>query len=398
MLAGEYCKEHDYSLTAIGPMRFRQNQERYIATRKLKDARNKHIDDHAPDSWSAMLIAGAELEGINNRHATERHMGPHTLADQKSYERLSRKLQQRKDLKAGLRENQRYMHMLQGDDRDEDFQVRIERQHYIRMLEIGEILTARDAFDAFTRHIQDIRAEERRRVAEEVWRDEQGEREYGRFGPAIPHAADGDNWLGQAHRERTLAEIANDRQSVHTSEVLKKFKEMVELIRKVEVPEEYCWNMSKVSKTMVEITAECELTPQAAWQFSSKYYSAETIYDMEEGIFGKLMDAVWQHVKASPESSELKKIVKEELEMNIGMCAQGNITRVANILVGILDGLAPEETSRLDKIVNAINALRPTLEGKTPVEIRLAAMKVLVQFRMTAEEMKPWVDAIVEAV
>jgi hypothetical protein len=100
--------------------------------------------------------------------------------------------------------------------------------------------------------------------------------------------------------------------------------------------------MEKVSKTIVEITAECKLTPKAAWQFSSKYYSAETIYEMEEGIFGKLMDAVWQHVKASPESNSLKMIVKEELEMNIGMCAQGNLTRVTNILAGILDGITPE--------------------------------------------------------
>jgi hypothetical protein len=376
----------------IGPMRFHQNQQRYIAALKIKTARNKHIDDHTPESWTAMLVATAELSGLISQHANERRIGPHTLADQKSYERISSKLRRRKEIRAGIREKERYMHALQGDGRDEDIEIRLQRMHYIRMVERGE-MTARDAFNAFLESRDNIARRDR-----DIQRDYDGEREYGAFGAPIPHAVEGDNWLAEPRRERTLADIAADNQSIHTTEVVKKFKDMVELIRKIDVPEDYRWNMTKVSKTMSEVIAECELTPQAAWQFSSKYCADDSIYEMESGIFGKLMDSVWQHVKTSPESASLKEIVKEELEMNIGMCAQGNLTRVANILVGILDGLNPQEESRLEKIAKAIADLRPTLVGKTQVEIRLAAMKVLVPFGMTAAEMKPWVDAVFEAV
>ena len=392
-LAGDYCKEHTNSLKMIGPMRFRQNQERIVAARKIKDARNKHIDDKTPQTWTAMLVATAELNGLNSQHADERRMGPHTLADQQSYDRLSSKLQNRKEIRAGIRDRENFMHQLRGDGRDEDAETRLQRMHAIMLVETGE-MTAREALENFNRN--------RTRLVRE-WRDieedYQGEREYEAFGPPIPHAVDGDNYLAEPRRERTLAEIAADRQNIHTSEVVKKFKDMVELIRKIEVPEEYRWNMTKVSKTMAEIISECELTPQAAWQFSSKYCAADTIYDMEEGIFGKLMDSVWQHVKKSEEYVSLKQIVKEELEMNIGMCAQGNITRVANILVGILDGLNPQEESRLHKIGKAINDVRRTLTtAMTRSEIVLATMKVLVPFGMTAEEMKPWVDAVLDAV
>jgi hypothetical protein len=111
------------------------------------------------------------------------------------------------------------------------------------------------------------------------------------------------------------------------------------------------------------------------------------------------MDSVWQHVKNLEDPASLKRIVKEELEMNIGTCAQGNLTRVANILVGILDGLDPQEESRLHKIGKAINDVRRTLTmAMTRSEIVLATMKVLVPFHMTAEEMKPWVDAVVDSV
>ena len=391
-LAGDYCQVHLNSMKMIGPMRFHQNQQRYIASLKIKTARNKHIDDRTPESWTAMLVATAELSGLISQHANERRIGPHTLADQQSYERISSKLRRRKEIRAGIREKDRHMHALQGDGRDEDIEIRLQRTHYIRMVERGE-MTARDAFNAFLESRDNIARRDR-----DIQRDYDGEREYGAFGAPIPHAVEGDNWLDERRRERTLADIATDNQSIHTTEVVKKFKDMVELIRKIDVPEDYRWNMTKVSKTMSEVIAECELTPQAAWQFSSKYCADDSIYEMENGIFGKLMDSVWQHVKTSPESASLKEIVKEELEMNIGMCAQGNLTRVANILVGILDGLNPQEESRLEKIAQAIANLRPTLVGKTQVEIRLAAMKVLVPFGMTAAEMKPWVDAVFEAV
>jgi hypothetical protein len=392
-LAGDYCQVHLNSMKMIGPMRFRHNQERYMAARKIKDARNKHIDEKTPQTWTAMMVATAELNGLNSQHANERRWGPHTLADQQSYDRLSSKLQNRKEIRAGIREHENFMYQLRGDGRDEDADTRLQRLHYIRMVETGE-MTSRQALELFNR----IRP---RLVREwnDIEEDYRGEREYEAFGPPIPHAVDGDNYLAEPPRERTLAEIAADRQNIHTSEVVKKFKDMVELIRKIEVPEEYRWNMTKVSKTMAEIISECELTPQAAWQFSSKYCAADTIYEMEEGIFGKLMDSVWQHVKTLEDPASLKQIVKEELEMNIGTCAQGNITRVANILVGILDGLDPQEESRLEKIGKAINDVRRTLTtAMTRSEIVLATMKVLVPFHMTAEEMKPWVDAVLDAV
>lgn len=393
-LAGEYCQVHLNSMKMIGPMRFRQNQERYIVARKIKDARNKHIDDKDPDSWTEMLVATAQLNGLISQHANERHMGPHTLADQQSYKRLSSKLRRRKEIRAGIREHENFMYQLRGDGRDEDLNTRFERMHAIMLVETGE-MTAREALDNFNRNRPRLVRE--RAAWRDIEEDYRGEREYEAFGPAIPHAVDGDNWLQEPRRERTLAEIAGDNQNIHTTEVVKKFKDMVERIRKIDVPEEYRWNMTKVSKTMAEVISECELTPQAAFQFSSKYCAADTIYEMEEGIFGKLMDSVWQHVKNSDDPSELKKIVKEELEMNIGMCAQGNITRVANILVGILEGLDPQEESRLEKIGKVINDVRRTLTtAMTRSQIVLATMKALVPFGMTADEMKPWVEAVAD--
>ena len=390
VLMGEYCKAHNNSMKMIGPMRFRHNQERYAVVADLKGMKKELENTNYSDTTAVtkMNIAKAVLRGIVSRHSHERRMGPHTLADHDSYKRISGKIVRRKELRAGVRERNNMMHWLRGDGRDEDMGLRQQRWHYLRMVEMGH-MTVGDAYDGFNIVWQRNRREMRQREAWDA--EEEAARAIG--------AIDADNYLrDEPPRERTLAEIATDNQSVHTSEVVKKTKEMIALIMQKEVPEEYRWNMTRVSKTMSEIISECKLTPQAAWQFSSKYCAADTIYDMEEGIFGKLMDAVWQHVKVLDDPDSLKQIVKEELEMNIGMCAQGNLSRVANILVGILDGLNPEEESRLHKIGRAIADLRPTLTGKTQVEIRLAAMKVLVPFGMTAAEMKPWVEAVADSI
>ena len=143
-----------------------------MAARKIKDARNKHIDEKTPQTWTAMMVATAELNGLNSQHANERRWGPHTLADQQSYDRLSSKLQNRKEIRAGIREHENFMYQLRGDGRDEDADTRLQRLHYIRMVETGE-MTSRQALELFNR----IRP---RLVREwnDIEEDYRGEREY----------------------------------------------------------------------------------------------------------------------------------------------------------------------------------------------------------------------------
>jgi hypothetical protein len=88
----------------------------------------------------------------------------------------------------------------------------------------------------------------------------------------------------------------------------------------------------------------CNLSPKSAWQFSSMYCSDATIYDLEPGIFGKVVDGVWQFISKSPDKQDLKKILTSELRDNIGMCAQGNLSRICNVLQGYLEGIGQKES------------------------------------------------------
>jgi hypothetical protein len=74
------------------------------------------------------------------------------------------------------------------------------------------------------------------------------------------------------------------------------------------------------------------------------YCSDATIYDLEPGIFGKVVDGVWQFISKSPDKADLKKILTAELRDNIGMCAQGNLSRICNVLQGYMDGIGQKES------------------------------------------------------
>ena len=141
-----------------------------------------------------------------------------------------------------------------------------------------------------------------------------------------------------------LARIANDNQNVHTQLVVEQTKKNVLEILKIPVPEVFKWQAARLSMTYKTIIMFCHLSPKSAWQFSSMYCSDATIYDLEPGIFGKGVDGVWQFISNSPDKKDLKKILTSELRDNIGMCAQGNLSRICNVLQGYLEGIEQKES------------------------------------------------------
>jgi hypothetical protein len=141
-----------------------------------------------------------------------------------------------------------------------------------------------------------------------------------------------------------LAQFASDPQNVHTTETIKKVKEIIEKVLTVPVPTEYKWNITECSKTPGEIILECKLSPKATWQMSAMYCADSEIYEMGKGIYGRVLDCVWQFILKSEHKADLCRILKSELQDNIGMCAQGNLSRLANILAGYMDGVKSQES------------------------------------------------------
>jgi len=192
--------------------------------------------------------------------------------------------------------------------------------------------------------------------------------------------------------ERRLQEFAADRQNVHTTEAVNQTKQIVAIICKIPVPVDYKWHPANASKTPFEIGMECKLSQRAAWQMMSQYAQDTSIYDIEPGIYGKVLDSVWQYVKNSPDKDDLCKIIKGELEDNIGMCAQGNLSRICNVLAGYLEGVGPQEplADRLGRLLGPLLQIADELE-----RIRQACV-ILKENRVPPNEWITWVDPLLE--
>lgn len=184
-----------------------------------------------------------------------------------------------------------------------------------------------------------------------------------------------------------LAAFAADKQNVHTTQSVNMTKEVVERVLKIAVPKEYRWNMDITSKTVGEIITECKLTLQEMAEMMNRYMRDDDVYEMGRGIYGKVLDGVWQYIRNSPDKADMCRILKQELKDNIGMCAQGNLTRLCNVLAGYMDGIGPQES-----VTERLGRELPMLMDD---EDRITKAKMLMQSLNVPEaDWVPWLDAL----
>jgi hypothetical protein len=141
-----------------------------------------------------------------------------------------------------------------------------------------------------------------------------------------------------------LQRFATDNQNVHTTLALNQTKTIVASMLEIHVPDDYKWNVYTISKTPGEIISNCQLSINAGRVMMDKYTLSDDIYEMGEGIYGKVLDAVWQYIKHSDHKTDLCKILAQELKDNVGQCLQGNLSRLCNVLAGYMDGVGSQES------------------------------------------------------
>jgi hypothetical protein len=187
-----------------------------------------------------------------------------------------------------------------------------------------------------------------------------------------------------------LIGFAADRQNIHrevtVNEVVKK---TIQKVIAIPVPAEYRWNMETVAKTPGEIIAECKISIAAGKLLMEKYTSDETIYDMVSGIYGKTLDSVWQYIKEHADKAVLIKTLKSELEDNIGMCAQGNLTRLCNVLQGYLDDMPKPSIA-----VILGDLLPPLMAIKDLAVRREKALQIMRTHNVPDEEQDAWLEGL----
>ena len=188
-----------------------------------------------------------------------------------------------------------------------------------------------------------------------------------------------------------LQGIANDNQNVHTREMVEQTKDIVKKVLEIAVPQSYRWNVRMISKTPGAIIMNCGLGINAGRIMMDKYTLDDDIYEMGGGIYGKVLDGVWQYIKNSKDKEDLCKILSQELKENVGMCLQGNLSRLCNVLAGYMDGIGPQES--IAEILGREFAKLVELEDEN--EKLEKANKILDDNKVTDEKVREeWIGAL----
>lgn len=188
-----------------------------------------------------------------------------------------------------------------------------------------------------------------------------------------------------------LKAFAADKQNVHTLVTVNQTKEMVKRILAIPIPNLYTWNVYKISKTIGEIITECELTINAGRVAMDKYTLSDNIYEMGEGIYGRVLDGIWQYIKNSENKKDLCNILASELKDNVGQCLQGNLSRLCNVLVGYMEDLVQIEST--NETLQREFALLMNIEN---IEERIKqGNAILDRLNITeSDTRKVWLDAL----
>jgi hypothetical protein len=265
--------------------------------------------------------------------------------------------------------------------------IRLEQIRYQTAVHDLEILIAQET-EALGRNADQEAIEARLRRNQEAARIWNERFERRRLERLAHQQANIQNQIEQ-NIEQNLGAFAQDRQNIHTTIVVQKVHEMVKLITQIPVPPEY---ETETLKTPGEIILECGLSKKAAWQMMSKYCEEVDIYDLGVGIYPKILNSVWQYIKHSEHREDLKKILKTEMQDNIGMCQQGNLSRLCNILSGYLDGLNAHVQSPKEILGDRLAELL----RREPEDMYQQARQILYELMIAPEEWDDWLTPFMD--
>jgi hypothetical protein len=177
-----------------------------------------------------------------------------------------------------------------------------------------------------------------------------------------------------------LRDFAQDNQNLHRSAVVEYVTTIFNKLMEVRVPEG--------QKTLAGVFEHCTLPAGAAILMVQLYTRPDSIYEIPNA-YPRALDAVWAYISSHPEKTALCERITHELTDNIGMCLQGNLSRLCNIVSGYIDGVQPMVPTG-ETLQNRMASLAAdSLPNKIP-----RAREILRELAIPEEQWNDWLDAL----
>jgi hypothetical protein len=201
-------------------------------------------------------------------------------------------------------------------------------------------------------------------------------------------------FLGVQHPQRNvipqnegdLARFAKDAQNVHTSKTVEMVLETSKKLMKLSKEKD------KDLDTMAYCFTKCKLSDKARQQMALMYYSDVSIYDLKPPTYRLVMDGIWVYINSQKEDLQNEIIFRlaQELEDNVGMCAQGNLSRLVNVLSGYMPGVGFSNEKSLQDQMLELREIKDSKERHSKV------LSLCKKFKQNEEETNAWLELLCE--
>ena len=188
-----------------------------------------------------------------------------------------------------------------------------------------------------------------------------------------------------------LAGLAQDGQNVHTQAVVNQTNDGIMIIRNAVIPKGQNTLDEIINAWITTIPESIELL-SPVFDDMQKWGKCRSVIKKGDFEYRKALRGIWAKIKTYEGDIrlELTKRLWEECYESVGMCAQGHLSRLANVLVGFDETIKPPSSSKQYFQEQIANLSRKDLS--TEEKIRLAT-ELMDEVELPQDERSPWLEA-----
>lgn len=187
----------------------------------------------------------------------------------------------------------------------------------------------------------------------------------------------------QPPQPQTIGTIALDPQSVHTAVVSEQTNRSMDILLAEPVAPD--------CNTLTKLPHVFHLN-RKLYSDMRRWYKQSTCRGVDDWLYRKALDGLWALIQRRPEE-ERKELVQrlfEEAKESVGMCCEGHISRLCNVMVGFDDAFAPSVS------VGEQLQMRMAAIANEDIATELKVERAVTVFRELAVPEDQW-DAWIEA-
>lgn len=204
-----------------------------------------------------------------------------------------------------------------------------------------------------------------------------------------------DNLVAPDPPRGELEGFARDTQNVHTRVVTQQTTTALNLLLGVDVPSNQK-TLTEVHMAFMGHVAEDRIRTSLEQigdvdRDVKRWYRVKTCRTDGDFLYKQVLDGLWAKIKESSVREELEIRLWQEMVDSLGMCCDGHISRLTNVLCGFDDAFAPK-LSPAEQLQNKMSVIAG-MDGGIILQVA-EAMAVFKELNVPEEQWAAWVDAL----